>query len=93
MNTSEPVLTRNKGNAGSGQDAAYGGRPAFVPAGTGQRMALEVSEKSDTNITEKIAKEIRKAKMTEKDIREAIAGPDPEINKLTGEPIKPEEKP
>ena len=30
---------------------------------------------------------------TEKDIREAIADPDPEINKLTGEPIKPEEKP
>lgn len=59
----------------------------------GQRMALEVSEKSGTNITEKIAKEIRKAKMTEKDIREAIAGPDPEINKLTGEPILPEEKP
>ena len=43
--------------------------------------------------TEKIAKEIRKAKMTEKDIREAIAGPDPEINKLTDEPILPEEKP
>ena len=59
----------------------------------GQRMALEVSEKSGVNITEKIAKEIRKAKMTEKDIREAIAGPDPEINKLTREPIKPEEKP
>lgn len=59
----------------------------------GQRMALEVSEKSGINITEKIAKEVRKAKMTEKDIREAIAGPDPEINKLTGEPIKPEEKP
>lgn len=59
----------------------------------GQWMALEVSEKSGTNITEKIAKEIRKAKMTEKDIREAIAGPDPEINKLTGEPILPEEKP
>lgn len=59
----------------------------------GQRMVLEVSEKSGINITEKIAKEIRKAKMTEKDIREAIAGPDPEINKLTGEPIKPEEKP
>lgn len=59
----------------------------------GQRMALEVSEKSRINITEKIAKEIRKAKMTEKDIREAIAGPDPEINKLTGKPIKPEEKP
>ncbi len=59
----------------------------------GQRMALEVSEKTGTNITEKIAKEIRKAKMTEKDIREAIAGPDPEINKLTGEPILPEEKP
>lgn len=59
----------------------------------GQWVALEVSEKSGTNITEKIAKEIRKAKMTEKDIREAIAGPDPEINKLTGKPIKPEEKP
>lgn len=59
----------------------------------GQRMALEVSEKSGTNITEKIAKEIRKAKMTEKDIREAIAGPDSEINKLMGKPIKPEEKP
>lgn len=56
-------------------------------------MALEVSEKSGTNITEMIAKEIRKAKMTEKDIREAIAGLDPEINKLTGEPILPEEKP
>lgn len=59
----------------------------------GQQMALEVSEKSGTNIMEKIAKEIREAKMTEKDIREAIAGPDPEINKLTGEPILPEEKP
>lgn len=59
----------------------------------GQRMALEVSGKSGVNITEKIAKEIQKAKMTEKDIREAIADPDPEINKLTGEPIKPEEKP
>lgn len=59
----------------------------------GQRMALEVSEKSGIGITEKIAKEVRKAKMTEKDIREAIAGPDPEINKLTGESIKPEEKP
>ncbi|MCR5323380.1 MAG: ParB/RepB/Spo0J family partition protein [Lachnospiraceae bacterium] len=59
----------------------------------GQRMALEVSEKSGTNITEKIAKEIRNVKMTEKDIREAIAGPDPEINKLTGEPIQAEEKP
>lgn len=59
----------------------------------GRRMALEVSEKSGTNITEKIAKKIWKAKMTEKDIREAIADPDPEINKLTGEPIKPEEKP
>lgn len=56
-------------------------------------MALEVSEKLGINITEKIAKEIRKARMTEKDIREAIAGPDPEINKLTGKPIKPEEKP
>ena len=65
---------------------------SFLPE-QGQRMALEVSEKSGTNITEKIAKEIRKAKMTEKDIREAIAGPDPEINKLTGEPIQPEEKP
>lgn len=54
-----------------------------------QRMALEVSEKSGTSLTEKIAKEIRKAKMTEKDIREAIADPDPELNKLTGEPIKP----
>ena len=31
--------------------------------------------------------------MTAKDIREAIAGPDPEINKLTGKPILPEEKP
>lgn len=31
--------------------------------------------------------------MTEKDIREAIAGLDPEINKLTGEPILLEEKP
>lgn len=60
---------------------------------SGRRMALEVSEKSGTNITEKIAKKIWKAKMTEKDIREAIADPDPEINKLTGEPIKPEEKP
>lgn len=59
----------------------------------GQRMALEASEKSGTNITEKIAKEIRKAKMTEKDIREAIAGLDPEIDKLTGEPIKEAEKP
>lgn len=59
----------------------------------GQRMALEVSEKSGTNITEKIAKEIQKAKMTEKDICEAIAGPDLEINRLIGEPIKPEEKP
>lgn len=59
----------------------------------GQRMALEVSEKSGIGITERIAKEIRKAKMTEKDIREAIVGPDPEINKLTGEPIKHEEKP
>ena len=59
----------------------------------GQRMALEVSEKAGRNITERVAKEIRKAKMTEKDIREAIAGPDPEINKLTGEPIKPKEKP
>ena len=56
-------------------------------------MALEVSEKSGIGINERIAKDIRKAKMTEKDIREAIAGPDPEINKLTGEPIKPEEKP
>ncbi len=52
-----------------------------------------MSEKSGIWITEKIAKEIRKAKMTEKDIREAIASPDLEINKLTGEPIKPEEKP
>lgn len=59
----------------------------------GQRMALEVSEISGTNIAEKVAKEIRKAKMTEKDIREAIAGPDSEINKTTGEPIRPEEKP
>lgn len=59
----------------------------------GQRMALEVSEKSGIGITERIAKEIRKAKMTEKDIREAIVSPDPEINKLTGEPIKHEEKP
>ena len=31
--------------------------------------------------------------MTAKDIREAIACPDPEINKLTGKPILPEEKP
>ena len=31
--------------------------------------------------------------MTAKDIREAIACPDPEINKLTGIPILPEEKP
>ena len=30
--------------------------------------------------------------MTEKDIREAIASSDSEINKLTGEPILPEEK-
>lgn len=59
----------------------------------GQRMALEVSEKAGVNITERVAKEIRKAKMTEKDIREAIAGPDPEINPLTGEPVKMEEKP
>ena len=53
---------------------------------------MEVSEKTGTNITEKIAKEIRKAKMTEKGIRESIAGSDPEINKLTGEPILLEEK-
>ena len=31
--------------------------------------------------------------MKEKNIREAIAGPDSEINKLNGESIKPEEKP
>lgn len=31
--------------------------------------------------------------MTEKDIREAIAGPDPESNPLTGKPVKPAEKP
>ena len=59
----------------------------------GQRLTLEVSKKSGKKITEKVAKDIRRARMTEKDIREAIAGPDPEINKLTGEPIIPEEKP
>lgn len=59
----------------------------------GQRMALEVSEKTGRNITESVAKAIRKAKMTEKDIREAIAGPDPEINPLTGKPVEPEAKP
>ena len=59
----------------------------------GQRMALKVSEKSGINITEKIAKQIRKAKMTEKDIREAIAGPDPEINPLTGKPVEVPAKP
>lgn len=47
---------------------------------------MEVSEKSGIGIIKKIAKEIREAKMTEKDITEAIAGLDPEINKLTGEP-------
>jgi len=56
-------------------------------------MALKVSEKSGINITEKIAKQIRKAKMTEKDIREAIAGPDPEINPLTGKPVEVPAKP
>lgn len=59
----------------------------------GQRMALEVSEKSGINITENIAKQIRKAKMTEKDIREAITGPDPEIDPLTGKPVETPEKP
>ena len=46
--------------------------PAFVKVDLpeqGQRMALEVSEKSGISITERIAKEIRKAKMTEKDDR------------------------
>lgn len=67
-------------------------QPSYLPE-QGQRMALEVSEKSGINITEKIAKKIRNAKMTEKDIREAIAGPDPEIDPLTGKPVEVPEKP
>ncbi len=94
------LSTREQAAAGSGVEMLDKGEMQLTAAvqlsylpEQGQRMALEVSEKSGINITEKIAKEIRKTKMTEKDSREAIAGPNPEINKLTGKPILPEEKP
>lgn len=48
-------------------------------------MALEVSEKPDTAITERTAKEIQKSKMIKTDIREAIPSSDQRINLLSGE--------
>lgn len=46
-----------------------------------------------TLISIEVASMVRRAAMTEKAIREAVAGSDPEINPLTGELVKPEEKP
>lgn len=48
----------------------------------GQRMAVEVSDAAKVPITKEMATNIRKGSMTEKAIREAIAGPDKKVDPL-----------
>lgn len=48
----------------------------------GQRIALKVSEESNTKLTEKIASKIRNGPMTEKGIKEAIVGVQPDQHPL-----------
>lgn len=48
----------------------------------GQRIALKVADESDIKLTEKVASKIRSAPMTEKDIREAVAGVQSELHPL-----------
>ncbi len=57
---------------------------SYLPE-VGQRLAIKTSKESGIPISKPVAERVRKASMTEKAIREAIAGKDPEVDPVLGE--------
>ena len=56
---------------------------SYLPE-AGQRLAIKTSKESGITISKVVAERVRRASMTEKAIREAIAGKDPEVNPVLG---------
>ena len=56
---------------------------SYLPE-AGQRLAIKTSKECGIPISKTVAERVRKASMTEKAIREAIAGKDPEVDPVLG---------
>ena len=56
---------------------------SYLPE-AGQRLAIKTSKESGIPISKAVAERVRRASMTEKAIREAIAGKDPEVDPVLG---------